>query len=1009
MGDREVFEEGCSSCFFSKLWKEEYCLNKKLSLFALVAILVMAFAGTVSADPLVTTFTWRGVGGGGSGNWDSPANWDQNDYPRSADQLAVFPATTKEVSINHNAVVGAIRVDNGANAVFTIANGKKLEIDGKLVTSNDNIPIDGIETYGDVLFKGQGVVRFLRMNTPESGDPAESFVIRAREGAHLDFNVRVEAEDAAKNIIKKDKGVVAFTAAQMNKFAGPALDAYFVIQDGEVQIARADHMNNADPASDNTLIVEFNTSKIPGRSPMLTSTWSGKDTFSTKNKLNAKTNGTLNVSVEGSTFEFATNKLVVDPLGNTIKKIGPGDVLLSKEEVWGSSGKIDIAEGRVIVGASYAISGDNHVNVNVGSGTEYHIKKDVSDDIKNLTGSGTLNVYEGGVLIANGNSTVFPGKITGAGSIRFGTTFKHAANALITGTENDFTGDIFVGSLADGKGSSLTIEDAANLGGNNKWSTPKLYLDAVSQDQVTPANIDKYARLIIEDGKNFTLPNEVFIGDSLYQVATNANANLGPAVIFVPVNTQLTLAKNVTYNRNTLAKAGEGDIIMENLGYDSIGGANFVAANGTGAKTEMPTQVNITTAVHIVNGRVRIENDMAAAVGDIVVDSGTSTANRAILSLRNGLRMHNAIMFTAQSTFQTELKSKNLESGTDVQSAVEVGQVYYNRYFKSGVPELQQYTGLVYNRVNFDDLDGQTINKGNRFQLIKSTRFSNYGSSQVYPTDYDGLEKAPFDPYFSTVYLYFDALKTIDVPVIGQPSVSSIKPSEAFNFTVPVESVSGLKADSQSVFTTPAIADVRATIEGSNVRVRGTAPEAGQVTFRVRVSSTGDAQDVLEYSGERSFTLAVTSADVPDPEKPVSNVPAPVIDKAAGTIGATAYKFNVAGEPVINETLTFKLEQLLTSEARGEFVDGVYELTDITDTDGKASVTFEGIGEGTYSLSVFDTSGVQIGTTRTITDFQTPIDPVDPSDGGSSSGCDAGFGAFALLALGAAVVLRKKD
>ena len=973
-------------------------MSKKLTLFALIAVLVMAFAGSAfSAE-----YSWKG---GPNDNWSAPDSWETGIVPKSMD-IAVFPNSATTVLIVGSHDVGAIRIDSGAdNVIFNLRDATSaLHIVASQDVNGQATP--GIRAQGNARFQGAGVV-ILAAGSTASGmidGVAEdgAFLIDVFDGYTLDFGVVVSEDNTGFNandidrIIKANKGTLAFTSDQDNKLGANVVS--FDVRDGEVAISRPGHIDG------NTRLI-FDTKNIQGRTATLTTTWTNNRRFEVSNKVIALTDGVINVSGgEGSTLTLTGAAAIVSADHEiTITKMGPGTISMGDENVWAVNdadplnwSTLDIAEGSVNIADDSAISGDNHININVGTGTNLRVGRTISDDIRNLTGSGTLTLAEGGVLTANGRGTEFSGKITGAGSIRFGTTGTRDARAEITGPENDYTGDTFVGV-----GSRLIIEDTANLGGKNTWSTGKIFLD-VNDDQADVAGINnnEFAVLEIADGKNFTIPNEIFLGDSL-QIDTDANANMGGAVIFVPVDTQLTLTNNITYNRNTLVKAGEGDLILEGIGYDNVGGGQFFVTGDGMQNGAIPNNGRIlSTALHIVNGRVSIENDQAAANGDIVVDSGTSNATRPILSVRNGVKMINAIMFTASSTFATELIDANLADGTSVPSAVEVGYVYYNRYFEDGNRTTGNYSGMVYNRINFADLQAGTVKKGSRFQLMKSHNFNNYDANKVEPTNWDGKEKAPFDPYFSTVYLYFDALKTIDIPGIGDPSVTAIKPSEVFDFTVPVTSASGLKDNSQVVFTTPAIADISATIEGTNIRIRGTAPESGLVTFRVGVTSAGDVyNDILEYMAERTFDLLVGEGGT-TPEVPSSYVPAPTSDVAAGTITASAFKYDADGNPVINETLKFVLTDTTTN-------DVVDEQPGITGTDGKATVTFEEIGEGTYTLAVFDANGVQIGTTRTITDFQ----PTDPGGSGSSgsSGCDAGFGAFALLALGAAAVLRKKD
>lgn len=79
-----------------------------------------------------------------------------------------------------------------------------------------------------------------------------------------------------------------------------------------------------------------------------------------------------------------------------------------------------------------------------------------------------------------------------------------------------------------------------------------------------------------------------------------------------------------------------------------------------------------------------------------------------------------------------------------------------------------------------------------------------------------------------------------------------------------------------------------------------------------------------------------------------------------------------------------------------------------TVTEGKATISFadvKNVPNGDYALVIKDASGNVIPGA----DFKVTVSNTITGGGGSSGGCDAGFGAFALLALGAAALLRKKD
>lgn len=977
--------------------------KKFLRLFALVAIFTLALSGSAFAAnvTLDKTFTWRGVGGNGSGNFDSPANWDQNDIPTDND-LVVFPATTKNVSINVSTAVGAMRVDNGANAVFEVANGVTFGILGNLETAVIPVAeIEGIEIYGDVLFQGLGKVSFNNQLLAPT-----AFTIRTRENARLEFNLRVESAAAVTEILKKDKGVVAFTSSQMNQFAGATVE--FTIQDGEVQIARADHMNNDADPSLNTLKVVYNTENIPERSATLTSTWSKSDTFNTTGKLTATTNGILNVSVEDSTFTARVAGTIDVAAGRTITKQGPGTLALNTTGVWNTNAAtistLNIAQGFVTIDADNALSAGAAVvpfegvtNVVIGEGTRLTLNKDRHQVVRSTTGLGTLRLLETSQYDIDANCT-FPGMITGAGSVGIGTLNGQIDRTVyISGKENNYTGDtqVYVGS-------KLQIDHEKNLGGTKLG---KVYLQAADAlATATTALTPTFARLELVDDRSFILPNELYLGIG---AVAGSGGDIGGAVVIVPINTRLEIANNITFNKNTLVKAGEGEVVFSSIGYDSQGDGSFYTRENGAANDP------VTVALQIINGKARIENERALALGEIVVDRGGFVATRPILSICNGLKMTNNIQFTDQSTFQTELIDANLSEGTAVASAVEVGKVFYNRtYVVNPTSNATDKSGVVYNRVAFNDLSAGTVTKGQDFQLMKATSYTNYYSPNVEPYEWDGQVKAPFDPYFSLTYLYFKATHNIDVPALGEPSITKVKPGASYSITIPVNSSTALKAGSATLFNLPG---ATIAVSGSNLVISGTVPagatEGTIYNYRASVHTNGDvATSTLGYEGYADLMLLVTENTDPGPTpgEPTLTASFSVSDAAPErenevtfTLGVWTYKnasgatstvTAALGTPVLSGPADLVSDNLATN--------GTYVVKIKADAENGDVVKLS--LPATYVDAGSTVSGTATGSATVYVDTPTP------RGGGSSGGCDAGFAGLALL-LAAPLFLRKKD
>ena len=123
---------------------------------------------------------------------------------------------------------------------------------------------------------------------------------------------------------------------------------------------------------------------------------------------------------------------------------------------------------------------------------------------------------------------------------------------------------------------------------------------------------------------------------------------------------------------------------------------------------------------------------------------------------------------------------------------------------------------------------------------------------------------------------------------------------------------------------------------------------------------------------------------------------------ATSSINAYILDVNASGDVTVDHTYDGQTIEGTLTNASGEVVKTVSG----TVTDGKVTFNFADLDQlpnGEYTLNGKNLDGNDVTVTLNITGGE------QPSGGSGSSGCDAGFGAFALLALGAAVVLRKKD
>jgi Synergist-CTERM protein sorting domain-containing protein len=402
-------------------------------------------------------------------------------------------------------------------------------------------------------------------------------------------------------------------------------------------------------------------------------------------------------------------------------------------------------------------------------------------------------------------------------------------------------------------------------------------------------------------------------------------------------------------------------------------------------------------ALQIANGTVRLDNDLATHFGDIDVPAGAA-GRRPVLSVRNGVLLRSAIRFADLTTFETEITPANFGTSREVPPAVEVRALVTS-------------TGnniRVFNRINFLALPTGGVRKGDKVQLLSGSPIQNYEASEIWPIEQDTQTKAPFDPFVSNNYLYFEATHNIDVPVFGTPSALTVAPGANYRIVIPVETTTNLRAETLDV---AGLAGATAVLEGNNIVITGAAPElvdgAEELVLAYRISvSSGSLGDTLGYVNTGDFELTVTEADVP---------PAPVRGPAWTWTGV-AISDDLSA---VTGTVTL----LIDGDPLGAAVPvtvSVYEgTTEVASSDvtlaaatGSVAFTVDGTYEYDTAYTVRAVSGTaaydSVASASTTVRKATPVTPPDER-GSSSGGCDAGFGAFALLAAtGAVTLLRKK-
>jgi Synergist-CTERM protein sorting domain-containing protein len=666
--------------------------------------------------------------------------------------------------------------------------------------------------------------------------------------------------------------------------------------------------------------------------------------------------------------------LPVAALGaNDLTKTGPGALIVRgagavADQVVTGTGALNIAVGELVLARDNVLT--DTVGVDLAAGALLTVRRDISDTIGALTGDANSNVaLETSARLGVGADTDYPGVITGSGGLDI------VADATISGTTNTYTGDTEV--LAAG---ILTLNHANNIGGAGSG---RLIL--------RPGAGLVGAQVVIDEDSNFILPNIVVIGNGIDPPAANALRNRGGIAIDVPADTVFEIGGNIDYNQNFISKTGDGELILSNAGFNHQGGGTFVVP-----------QNGVTVGLQIVDGRVRIEDGSAVSFGDITVGLGPAGVT-PILNVANGLTLNNAIRFSDQSIFETDLAEANHGEGTAIRPAVEV-----RRLVRTNTPN-----DSVYNRVDFLQLPGGVVSTGTRFKLMTASPFRDYAAQNVIPVEAGStVDRAPFMPYFSGEVLFFETTHDIDVPIFTDPATTRVAPGADYRIVIPVTTTTTLRASTLSLVNLPGSNAPQLTANNEIV-ITGTAPDLDEgeedrvLTYRVSVTSTNDpAGNVWGYENRREFTLTVGEGEEENP---------PVVEGPNWTWAGVAINDDLSA---VTGTVTL----LVDGDPVGAAVPvtvSVYEgTTEVASDDftlpaatGSVTFTVDGTYEYDTAYTVRAVSGTaaydSVASASTTVRKATPATPPDER-GSSSSGCDAGFGAFALLAATCAVTLLRK-
>ena len=1045
-----------------------------LKLFALSAILVMTMASVSFAAAAGHTATWKG----GDGSWGDAGKWaitPAGITVPDATTLVVFPESTGTVRVESNAATaGAIRVDGGiGNAVVHLADGAILTIAGA-VEDASGLELPDIEALGNVKFTGTGKVVFtagVTLAAPTNDDHLQNYIAldtpkNPMSGALPTITFDVLLEDTAPvGVVKSGPGTVEFTYVSENKW--DADTEKFIIRDGVVAMTRADHLTTVSPTPD-ALAIIFDTRDIAGRTPTLKTLWTGTDTFkplpggafyaigagadALTRKITAETNGgVIDVSVEGSKFVLAANTgydgvansniqpVVKGYTDKAIAKAGAGALALAPDSaavvgfgIWGMQTHLRINEGEVIVNFEGAFesslvrsamatpligyyppynagnpnleTGTSTTNVTVAEGTKLSINK--NQLFGAVTGKGNIAVAER-YFIYNSKNATFDGIVSGYGGVKI--TTAPGTAATLNPTERTVRFELTGNNTYEGDteiigATLLKLSGANNIGGQGKFYLRADIVGAPGGNEVNPLTA---GALWVTD--NMALHNEFYIdavNDNTYfnpnLPGTNAQFNHNASVFIVPMDTRTTetplrleIAGNVTYAYNSdqldttavqrhrvAQKYSEGLLVLSAQGYRGKAG---------------------NLAMFIENGTVRVTENLAFGLGDVWVGAG-SASKHPLLSAKNGLNIKNNVYFDRASGFATEIKEEN--KGASAKVAVLLGDVTGSAALTPALMDV---------KVDFDSV--KSVNKNDIFRIFEARGMNQYEARNVKPTVDNTIgDKAPFDPFISTLILEFRALSTVDVPVLGDLTSSTVTEGGQYQGTIPVTSLTGLKAGSVKV---TGASWLKATISGTNIILTGTVPAGFETaTVAVSVTTNGDlTNDVLGYESTRYDYVVKKDGSGPAPVASFSGrlTAAPSTVKPSEEIVFTvgSWTFTPAdGTAAI--TLPYDDASIVYGVTGGQAV----VLTGVAATLGTYDLTkspeipvVAGTSEGTVTLTVNATYNNVVGkavANATISTGVTPGPDPDDDDDDDSSGCDAGFAGLALL-LAAPLFLRKKD
>jgi Synergist-CTERM protein sorting domain-containing protein len=439
----------------------------------------------------------------------------------------------------------------------------------------------------------------------------------------------------------------------------------------------------------------------------------------------------------------------------------------------------------------------------------------------------------------------------------------------------------------------------------------------------------------------------------------------------VPTNKVVKQTLGVGYTTALLSKAGEGELILAGEGEAAYrGDVNWISTKGF--------------SLAALEGTVVLDHSKAAGHAGVGVSDG------AVVRAFNGFSGDNTFFLYDGNATPT------LDSAIGaVISATKPALVTSESFNAEG-----DFSFQIYPR--------ERINKGDKVAVLKADEFDiDLSKFDATVTDVAGKK-------FTTLAiaeaegntLELTAAKNIDVPTITTSSSLNVDVKKDIEIVVNVASTTPISKEVKVISDIPSMRVSEVDVPGRTFTIKGVAPEEAAVfPVRVYVTTTGDwVTDTVDTDGitvYEDFVLTV-GGDAPNPPAPVEGPKLTLsgyaindtLTSLSGTVGYTD-KGQPSTEAVPVEVAVYEGDTLVKS-------------VDVTIPANTATTTFA--IDATYKYDTDYKLTAKAATTEaepvttTYTKAKSPI----TGDGGSS-GCDAGFGAFALLAAaGAVTLLRKK-